>query len=209
MKNHTIPSPAVQRLSLYLRRLEQLDVEGAQTISSHRLARDLHITAAQLRKDLAYFGQFGRPGVGYRVRPLIDELRHILGTDRTWPVVVVGVGDLGRALLRYRGFHRKGFEFVAAFDIAPGKVGKRFGPIIVQHLDELPQVVSEYRVRLGVIATPPESAQAVAELLGRCGVQGILNFAPVTLQMPPDVSVAPVDLAASLEQLAFQVLSTE
>lgn len=205
MKDQPIPTPAVQRLSLYLRRLEELAQKGVQKVSSHTLAQHLHITAAQLRKDLGYFGQFGRSGVGYRVIPLIDELRHILGTDRTWGVVVVGVGNLGRALLRYRGFRSKGFEFVGAFDVAPGRIGRRFGDVTVSHIDRLPSVVRQYDVHLGVIATPVEAAQKVADLLCQAGVKGILNFAGTTLQTPPNVAVGPVDLAATLEQLSFRV----
>ncbi len=205
MKNHLIPTPAVQRLSLYLRRLEQLAQKEVQKVSSLDLAESLHVTAAQLRKDLAYFGQFGRPGVGYRVAPLISELRHILGTDRTWRVVVVGTGDLGRALLRYRGFPSRGFQMIAAFDISPGKIGRQFGRVTVRHVDELPAVIREHDVKLAVIATPAEAAQQVADVLCRAGVKGILNFAPTTLQTPPGVAVGPVDLAASLEQLSFQV----
>ncbi len=204
MKSRPIPAPAVQRLSLYLRRLEQLAQEGVRKVSSHDLAESLHITAAQLRKDLAYFGQFGRPGVGYRVEPLIDELRHILGTDRTHPVVVVGVGDLGRALLRYRGFDDKGFKVIAAFDIAPNKIGRRFGHVTVHHIDELPAIVRKHEVRLGVIATPSDVGQKVADTLCKAGIKGILNFAPITLRTPSDVAVWPVDLAATLEQLSFR-----
>ena len=205
MKNHLIPTPAVQRLSLYLRKLEHLAQKEVQKVSSLDLAESLHVTAAQLRKDLAYFGQFGRPGVGYRVAPLISELRHILGTDRTWRVVVVGTGDLGRALLRYRGFPSRGFQMIAAFDISPGKIGRQFGRVTVRHVDELPAVIREHDVKLAVIATPAEAAQQVADVLCRAGVKGILNFAPTTLQTPPGVAVGPVDLAASLEQLSFQV----
>ncbi len=124
MKSQSVPNPAVGRLSLYLRELEQLADKGVQKVSSLQLARELHVTAAQVRKDLGYFGQFGRPGLGYRVAPLIDELRHIFGTDKTWKVVVIGVGALGRALLRYKGFRKKGFELVAAFDVSTRKVGK-------------------------------------------------------------------------------------
>ncbi len=207
MRNRPIPTPAVQRLSLYLRRLEELAREGVQKVSSRDLADHLHITAAQLRKDLAYFGQFGRPGVGYRVGPLIHELRHILGTDQTRRVVVVGAGDLGRALLRYRGLRSKGFHVVGAFDIAASKIGRQFGNVTVRHIDDLPAVVRKYDVRLGVIATPSSAAQKVADMLCEAGVKGILNFAPTTLQTPTDVAVGPVDLAATLEQLSFQVLA--
>lgn len=207
MKDRLTPTPTVQRLSLYLRRLEHLERDAVRKVSSQDLAECLHITAAQVRKDLAHFGQFGRPGVGYRVGPLIHELRHILGTDQTRRVVVVGAGDLGRALLRYRGFRSKGFELVGAFDVAASKIGQRFGDVTVRHIDDLPAVVREHDVRLGVIATPSSAAQKAADMLCEAGVKGILNFAPTTLQTPPGVAVSPVDLAATLEQLSFQVLA--
>ena len=175
----------MQRLSLYLRRLEELAKDGVAKISSKDVAEHLHLTAAQVRKDLAYFGQFGRAGVGYRVEPLISELRHILGTDRTWRVVVVGAGDLGRALLRYRGFGSKGFEIVGAFDITPDKVGQKYGNVTVRHIDKLDEVLRKHDVKLGVIAAPADSAQQIADKLCRAGVKGILNFAPTTLQTPP------------------------
>jgi len=206
---NAIPTPAVQRLSLYLRRLEELARGGAEKVSSKQLAAFLRISAAQVRKDLAYFGQFGRPGVGYRVAPLIEELRRILGTDRTWRVVVIGVGDLGRALLRYRGFRKKGFEIVAAFDVAAGKIGKQFGQVTVRHIDELPTVVRQRNVKLAVIAVPAEVAQEVADRLCDVGVKGILNFAPTTLHTPPSVDVGAVDLAGTLEQLSFKVITGE
>jgi redox-sensing transcriptional repressor len=173
------------------------------------LAKYLHVTAAQVRKDLAYFGQFGRPGVGYRVGPLIEELRRILGTDRTWSVVVIGAGDLGRALIHYRGFRRKGFELVAAFDVAEDKVGRKIGGVTVRSIETLSEVVRENDVRLAVIATPPEAAQQIANRLVELGVRGILNFAPTTLETPPEVAVGPVDLAATLEQLSFRVHTGE
>jgi len=205
VKGESIPTPAVQRLSLYLRQLEKLAQEGVSKISSRDLAEYLHVTSAQVRKDLAYFGQFGQPGVGYRVEPLISELKHVLGTDRTWRVVVLGVGNLGRALLQYRGFRPRGFELVAAFDIAPDKIGKTFGGVRVRHVDEIRQVVSGQSVKLGVIATPAGAAQEAADLLCQAGIKGILNFAPTTLETPWNVAVGPVDLAAALEQLCFQI----
>ncbi len=205
MKWHEIPASAVKRLSLYLRGLHELAQEGVKNVSSRSLAKMLNVTAAQVRKDLTYFGQFGRSGVGYRVEPLMDELRHILGTDQTRPVVVVGTGNLGRALLRHKEFLARGFKIVGAFDVAPNKIGRKFGKVIVQHIDEMPKVLKEHDVKLGVIATPPEAAQSVADALCAAGVKGIMNFAPTTLQTPPDVTVRPVDLAATLEQLSFNV----
>jgi len=205
MKRPGIPPPAVKRLSMYLRQLEQLSAAGALKVSSQALAESLGLTAAQVRKDLGGFGQFGRSGVGYRVPTLIEQLRRILGTDKTWNVVVVGAGDLGRALLRYRGFLGRGFQFVAAFDVAAGKVGRSVGPIPVHHIDHMPEIVRKYGVRLAVIAVPAESAQEIANSLWSAGVKGILNFAPIALKSPPDAVAWPVDLAAHLEQLSFLV----
>ncbi|MDY6914506.1 MAG: redox-sensing transcriptional repressor Rex [Planctomycetota bacterium] len=208
MKNHSVPNPAVRRLSLYLRQLEQLAAEGVTKVSSRQFADALQVTSAKVRKDLAYFGQFGRPGVGYRVAPLIKQLRRILGTDKVWNVIVVGAGDLGRALLRYKGFENKGFQVVAAFDVSAAKVGKSVGQVPVHHVDELAKVIRRHDVKLAVVATPPEVAQQVADQLCAAGIMGILNFVPTTLQAPRDVTIRQVDIAAKLEQLAFRVVSS-
>ena len=207
MKAQPVPDPAVRRISLYLRQLESLEAQAVEKVSSRQLAESLHLSAAQVRRDLAWFGQFGRPGMGYSVSGLISHLRHVLGTDRTWNVVVVGAGDLGRALLRYRGFQKKGFELVAAFDVDPRKVGQKVGHVVVRALEDLPAVVDEHGVRLAVIAVPAEQAQPVTDLLYQSGVKGVLNFAPTVLQAPGDLAVGPVDIAAYLEQLSFQVHS--
>ncbi len=209
MKSQTPPSPAVQRLSLYLRQLEDMAGLGIQKTSSRQLAEALKLDSAQVRKDFAYFGQFGRPGVGYRVEPLIEALRRILGTDRTWKVVVIGAGDLGRALLRYKGFLSKGFELVAAFDISSTKVGKKVGTAEVYPLEQIEQIIATHSVKLAVVAVPTESAQQVTDRLCAAGVMGILNFAPVILDVPDGVTVAPVDLAAKLEQLSFRVAGAQ
>lgn len=206
MTTQPVPEPVVRRLCQYLRELETLAERGVGKVSSGQMARDLHVTDAQIRKDLAYFGQFGRPGVGYLVEPLRDELRRILGTDRPLNVIVVGAGDLGRALLRYRGFRRKGFHLVAAFDVTKSKIGRKIGTVPVYHIDRLPEVIREQDVKLAVLAVPAEAAQSVAEALCEAGVRGILNFAPTTLETPDDVAVRLVDLAAHLEQLSFQAI---
>jgi len=203
MNRPGVPNPAVRRLTLYLRQLEQLLAEGTDRVSSSQLARSLHITAAQVRKDLAYFGAFGRPGVGYRTAALSEALRRILGTDKPRNVIVVGAGDLGRALLRYKGFKRKGFNIVAAFDVAPGKVARSVGGVEVHHIRELPKIARKHGVELAVLAVPPEVAQEVTDLLCRAGIRGILNFAPTTLTTPDGVAVGPVDLAGHLEQLSY------
>ena len=205
VKNSLAPNPAVRRLSLYLRHLEGLAANGTSKVSSRGIADSLRVTAAQVRKDLAYFGQFGRPGVGYRVEPLIAELRRILGTDKTSKVIVVGAGDLGRALLRYKGFRKKGFELVAAFDISASKVGKRIDSVPVHHLRDLAKVVRRHGVRLAVVTVPADAAQQVTDALCKAGVRGILSFAPATVATPDGVAVGPVDLAAHLEQLSFRI----
>ena len=200
-----IPNPAVRRLSLYLRQLEAFKRRDRTTISSKQLGESLNLTDAQVRKDLAYFGQFGHPGIGYRVDDLIARVRHILGTDKTWPVLLVGVGNLGRALIAYRGFDAKGFQLVAVFDNDASKVGKRMGAFVVQPLAELQQTIRAKSIRLAMIAVPADHAQQVADELIDCGVRGLLNFAPVSLTVPSDVALNAVDLAVQLEQLSFQV----
>lgn len=204
-KKRTPPSPAVKRLSLYLRQLQQLAEQKIEKISSREFARHIDLSDAQVRKDLGYFGQFGRRGVGYSVQALIEQLRRILGTDKRWNVVLVGAGNLGRALIRYRGFRQKGFRFVAAFDVASSKIGKRLGNVTVRSVDELEKVVRRRNVRLAVVAVPPNAAQQVTDRLRDAGVTGILNFAPTTLKVGEGVTVEPVDLAAQLEQLCFRV----
>jgi redox-sensing transcriptional repressor len=201
----SIPNPAVRRLSLYLRQLEAFRRKDRRTISSKQLGESLRLTDAQVRKDLAYFGTFGHPGIGYRVDDLIARVKHILGTDKTWDVVLVGAGNLGRALCAYKGFENKGFRIAAVFDNDPAKVGKRFGNFAIQNIDELKSTVQQLSVRLAILAVPAEVAQDVADRLIDAGVRGILNFAPVSLNVPEHVNVNAVDLAVQLEQLSFQV----
>ncbi len=201
----SFPNPAVRRLSLYLRQLEAFKRKDRRTISSRQLGESLNLTDAQVRKDLAYFGQFGHPGIGYRVDDLIGQVKHILGTDRTWNVLLVGAGNLGRALMAYHGFDAKGFKLVAVFDNDPTKAGTRQGDFEVQALGELLATVQKLKIQLGIMAVPPDSAQDVADQLVEAGIRGLLNFAPVSIQVPPDVALNAVDLAVQLEQLSFQV----
>jgi redox-sensing transcriptional repressor len=201
----SIPNPAVRRLSLYLRQLEAFRRKERRTISSKQLGESLGLTDAQVRKDLAYFGQFGHPGIGYRVDDLIAQLKKILGTDRTWNVLLVGAGNIGKALSSYRGFNSKGFKLVAVFDNDPAKVGKRLGTFTIQPFDELAATVQKHEIKLAVIAVPADAAQGVADKLVEAGVRGILNFAPCSLNVPPEVALNTVDVAVALEQLSFQV----
>lgn len=202
-----VPKAVISRLSLYLRELQHLVRSGMETTNSSELGRLLGFTDAQVRKDLAYFGQFGHPGIGYRCDELIAAIRSILGTNLTWPVAIVGVGNLGRALLGYKGFNRQGFRLVAAFDIDSSKVGSTIDGVPVYHLDDLHTIVQEKKVRLGVITVPAAAAQAVAETLVAAGVEGVVNFAPVTITLPPHVSLVGVDLAIELEQITFAVVN--
>jgi redox-sensing transcriptional repressor len=205
LRPELIPNPAVRRLSLYLRQLEAFKRSERRTISSKQLGESLGLTDAQVRKDLAYFGQFGHPGIGYRVDDLIGQLRHILGTDKTWNVLLVGAGNLGRALLAYRGFVAKSFNLVAVFDNDPAKVGRKLGNFTVQPLAELESTIQNQGIRLAIMTVPADAAQGVADMLVKAGVRGLLNFAPVSLQLPPQIAINAVDLAVSLEQLSFQV----
>jgi len=205
MKFEDIPTPAVYRLSFYLRQLEALRAADKHTISSKQLGDALGYTDAQVRKDLAYFGQFGHPGVGYRVEELIAQLRKILGTDKVWNVLLIGAGNLGRALIAYRGFLRKGFRFAAIFDADDRKVGHAFGDLTVTSMDKLQSVTTQQNIRLAIMSVPGDAAQAVADKLVAAGIRGILNFAPVSISVPADVSVQHVDLAVQLEQLSFKM----
>src|SRR5687768_15917743 len=177
----SVPNPAVRRLSLYLRQLESLKRTDRTTVSSKQLGQSLGLTDAQVRKDLAYFGQFGHPGIGYRVDDLIGQVRRILDTDKTWDVILVGAGNLGRALSAYRGFEAKGFRLIAVFDNDPTKVGRRLGPFTIQPLDQVPDAIAKQNVKLAILAVPAEHAQAVADQLIDAGVRWLLNFAPVSL----------------------------
>jgi redox-sensing transcriptional repressor len=205
LRPEAVPDPAVRRLSLYLRQLEDFARKDRRTISSKQLGESLGITDAQVRKDLAYFGQFGHPGIGYRVDDLIAQLKHILGTDKTWNVLLVGAGNIGRALCAYKGFAAKGFRVVAVFDNDPSKVGKKLGPHIIQPLNDIEATAQKNGAKLAVIAVPADAAQDVADRLVAAGVRGLMNFAPVSLSVPKDVAMNAVDVAVQLEQLSFQV----
>jgi redox-sensing transcriptional repressor len=200
-----VPKAVVSRLSLYLRELQHLVRDGHETTSSTQLGRVLGFTDAQVRKDLAYFGQFGYPGIGYRCSELIDAIKNILGTKQPWPLAIVGLGNLGRALMGYRGFAQQGFEIVAAFDTDPAKIGKSVEGIEIFDLESVQQIAKDRNIRLAIIAVPAVAAQKVADSLVAAGIEGILNFAPVTLNLPKQVQTIGVDLAIELEQLAFAV----
>jgi redox-sensing transcriptional repressor len=200
-----IPNPAVKRLSLYLRQLEAFKRKDRRTISSKQLGESLNLTDAQVRKDLAYFGQFGHPGIGYRVDDLIAQVKRILGTDKVWNVLLVGAGNLGRALMAYKGFNAKGFRLSHVFDANPQLAGKRLGPFTIQSMGELAETIEKNQIRLAMIAIPADNAQAVVDQLVAAGIRGILNFAPTSVSVPPHIALNAVDLSVQLEQLSFQV----
>lgn len=195
----------VGRLSLYLRRLESLLREGSKTVSSGHLGEALAVTDAQVRKDLAALGSLGQPGIGYPTQELIAAIRRALGIDREWSAALVGVGNLARALLRYRGFTQRGFRIVALFDTDPAKIGQCVDGLVVHAVEAMPGVVAETGAELGVLAVPAEAAQTVADALVAAGIRGLLNFAPIVLRLPEGISLVSVDLTVQLEQLAFLV----
>ena len=192
------------RLSVYLRCLNVLEQAGVRTISSQALAEQFHLNAAQIRKDLAYFGEFGVRGVGYYVRDLKRHLRQILGLDRKLRVAIIGAGNLGLALADYPGFGQEGFEIAALFDSQKEKVGQQSrGGVPIHDIHDLKKIARKDSIRIAVIAVPAASAQQVLQLVVSAGIKAVLNFSPGNLQIPPDVKLKSVDLTVSLESLSF------
>ena len=192
------------RLSVYLRCLTELENAGVRTISSQALAEQFHLNAAQIRKDLAYFGEFGVRGVGYYVRDLKRHLRQILGLDRRLRVAIMGAGNLGLALADYPGFRQEGFEMSAMFDVLREKVGQHSrGGVPIYDIQDLKKIVRRDSIRIAVIAVPAASAQQVINLVVASGIKAVLNFSPGALQVPDDVKLKSVDLTVSLESLSF------
>jgi redox-sensing transcriptional repressor len=198
-----IPRKTVYRLSLYLRCLARLKDNNIQTVSSETLAKVAGVKPTQLRKDLTYFGQFGTRGLGYDVAALSQMISDELGTTRLQPVILVGVGNLGLALLSYRGFEKEGFEIIAAFDIEPKRRRDKEIILPVLGMEELPDFVQRHHVKMAIVTVPAAAAQEVANSLVQCGVMGILNFAPIVLHVPEDVMVNNVNLAIELENLSY------
>lgn len=205
LANPVIPKKTVYRLSIYQRCLQRLMENGVSTVSSETLAGVAGVKSTQLRKDLAHFGQFGTRGLGYNVRTLVEMIRDALGRNRLQPVVLVGAGNLGSALLRYSGFQKEGFEILAAFDVAARDAGMKVDGVPVYPQDELSKFVSEHDVRMAILAVPVSAAQGVVDELVFAGVQAILNFSPTVVDVPDDVMVKNVDLAVELENLSYFV----
>lgn len=199
-----VPELTINRLSVYLRCLNMLDAAGVKTISSKALAEQFHLNAAQIRKDLAYFGEFGVRGVGYTVKELKRHLRQILGLDRRVRVAVIGAGNLGLALADYPGFRQEGFSITALFDTEHAKIGhaSKTG-VRILNIDDLPRIAKKETIDIAVVAVPAEAAQAVVNVSVAAGIKAILNFSPGTLRTPAGVKLKHVDLTVSLESLSF------
>lgn len=205
MKTLRVPEATVTRLSVYSRFLERLDRNGVTTVSSGEIAEGVGVSPAQVRKDLAYFGEFGTRGVGYNVKDLMRYTLKILGLDQDWSLVLVGAGNLGFALCTYRGFNARGFSIAGVFDNDLTKIGKKIGDMEVMPLEKMPELIEKHHARIGVIAVPPRAAQEVADAMIKNGLEAILNFAPVALSVPEGVEVRNVDLSVKLEILTFNL----
>lgn len=209
MKSVKIPSIAITRLSVYARNLNLLDQKGVEVVSSVRLADICGINPPQIRKDLAYFGQFGVRGIGYYVKELLFEIKKILGLDKEWRLGLVGAGNLGCALLRHARLVNEGYTFVAAFDRKEKRVGVRIGDVEVSPLEDMNRLVKEKGIEIGVVAVTPEWAQKAADMLVGAGVCGILNFAPTQLQRPSHVFVENADFRTKLDTLCYRLTSAK
>lgn len=198
-----VPDVVVGRLPQYVRTLSQLLSEGVQIANSQQLGEKLQITPAQIRKDLSYFGRFGKQGRGYRVDHLLEELKQILGLNVTWNVAVVGVGRLGRAILNYPGFTPDGFQLVAALDDNPSVVGQQVGGLTVLPVSHLADVVASYQVSIAIVAVPIAYTQQVVDRVVDCGIQAILNYAPIMPQVPEGVNVRSIDPVLSLQSMTY------
>jgi redox-sensing transcriptional repressor len=198
-----IPDVVIDRLPVYARALGFLERAGRDVVSSQELGAQLGVTPAQIRKDLSYFGRFGKQGRGYNVKRLLEELRQILGLDREWTMAVVGVGQLGRAILQYGGFSPQGYRIVEAFDIDPRVVGEQINDLHVRPVSELQRTLALTHVDIGIVATPAPEAQTVIDALVECGVKAILNYAPIAAHVPPHVHIKDIDPVLSLQSMTF------
>jgi len=208
LKPSKVPEATIRRLSRYSRCLEQMEERGEKVVSSAQLANKCMVNAAQVRKDLAYFGEFGIRGVGYYVKELLSDIKRILGLNKEWKMALIGVGNLGSALLSYKDFLKQNYKIVAAFDIDPpkviGRVSEKLGkPMEVLHINRLKEVAKERKIEIGLIAAPPSEAQNVADLLVEAKIRGMLNFAPVQITVPEGYVVKDVFFTTILDNLAY------
>jgi redox-sensing transcriptional repressor len=208
LKSQKVPEATIRRLSRYSRCLEEMEGKGEEVVSSAQLANKCMVNAAQVRKDLAYFGEFGIRGVGYYVKDLLKDIKRILGLNKEWRMALIGVGNLGSSLLSYKDFLKQNYKIVAAFDIDPpkviGRVSEKLGkPVEVLHINRIKEVVKERKIEIALITTPPSEAQNVANMLVEAEVRGILNFAPVQITVPEGFVVKSVFFTTVLDNLAY------
>lgn len=199
----TIPDIVISRLPVYLRALERLQQEGFEVTSSHELGRRLGISSAQIRKDLSHFGGFGKQGTGYRIAFLVEQLRQVLKVNHEWDIALIGAGDLGSAVARYKGFSERGFHITCIFDSAPDKVGRRVAEFIIQPMDQLADTIRARHIQIAMITVPAEFAQHVADQLIQSGIHAILNYAPINLNVPEDVHVQYIDPVLHLQRMTY------
>jgi redox-sensing transcriptional repressor len=198
-----IPDIVISRLPIYLRALDRLVQDGQEVTSSQELGKILGISSAQIRKDLSHFGGFGKQGTGYRIGYLKEQLRQVLKVEREWEVALIGAGDLGSAVARYKGFAERGFHITCVFDSSPDRVGKRIGTFEIMPVDRMQAIIKERKVQIAMIAVPAERAQEVADLLIAVGVKAILNYAPINLNVPDDVHVQYIDPVLHLQRMTY------
>lgn len=199
----SVPDIVIGRLPIYLRALNHLLEEGQQITASNQLARRLGISSAQIRKDLSHFGEFGKQGMGYDIARLRDEIRSILQVDRGWEMALVGAGDLGHAIVHYGGFEGRGFRVGCVFDNNPQKIGRYLGHLEIRDVATLPYKVRDLGLRIAIVAVPTGEAQAVVDELVKAGIKAILNYAPITVTVPPDVKVQYIDPVIHLQHMTY------
>jgi len=204
-----IPEVVINRLPVYARALAELASAGDTVVSSQALGEILDVTPAQIRKDLSYFGRFGKQGRGYNVHGLLAKLREILGIDRQWDVCLIGVGRLGQAIAEYGGFRPQGFEILGAFDADQAMVGKQVGGVAVHFIDELESFILAHNVDIGIVAVPAAHAQAVVDRLVDAGIRAILNYAPITAHVPRDVTIRHIDPVLAMQSMTFYIKKGE
>jgi redox-sensing transcriptional repressor len=207
LRQKKIPYVAINRLSIYYRCLERIsevkNLGDFEVISSSEMAEITGINSAQIRKDLAYFGEFGKRGVGYSLKNLSKELKNILGLDKKWPIIIVGAGNLGQALINYKGLEKRGFVIEGIFDNSPIKIGKKLRQIIIQDVKEIESFIKKKNIKIAVLTVPATSAQEVADRMVKGGIKAILNFAPIRIILSPEIKIHNVDLSIEFEGLTY------
>ncbi|MFL5733459.1 MAG: redox-sensing transcriptional repressor Rex [Chloroflexia bacterium] len=208
MDEAEIPDIVIRRLPIYARSLQFLAEEGIETVSSGELGNHLGVSAAQIRRDLSYFGEFGKQGKGYNVDYLLAQISSILGLDHEWPMALVGLGHLGRALLHYEGLSQQGFCIRALFDHNPVKIGQKINDLPIHSIHDMPEVLREQNIEMAIMAVPATGAQEAADALVAAGVRAILNYAPITVRVPPHVRIRHIDPVVALQSMTYYLGET-